>query len=722
MKKIVPPILALLCCVTARAEMVTERWGEASSRHAGKVSFAAAAGGGVILTYDLSALPKEAKIIRARLLPFIRPTGVPLEEPLLVQALAEPAAAKAAPKLAGRPAALLGPRFVSLDVTEIVRQWAAGKLANNGLLVRGATIERPRTFLEISYAGAVKDPPPAVKGLKAFYRAGQVFLTWQEIESPFAGQESVQWKDLQVEVERIRAGKGPIVSYRIYRHTAPLAAASLAEAELLDEVPQHSAFDEREIKTQWKGEQVKNVRVPETLVPRLFVEESRELPIGTGVWVSTCRKAGESYYAVVAAVDGLENTTSLGAGNTAGPIKENVAPSEPLYVREQKFQYDRDRKQECYLWWLDYPLNNLPAFLHISFAVPLQEPAEKPPLVVDNCWFSSGWNTSLQGPGGGIQFNMDHNLMDTRGWHEGCNTFKAVQQGVVRCWFIHQLRALLPWIKAKYNFDEERIYAVSGGWAWHYPDLFALDLDGITMNLRVSPAGDIIPVRYWGRQTKSYPTEWGMSAWEWWDAGLWVEKNPTVELPFITYSPRLHMGDFGRLDKPQFLRAMLDTKRAFSGVWHEGGDGHRNPAFLLQLRRSDSLPAFANCSLDDSPGIGLGGDENGQINAWLAFEPRTQVDRPDRWEMTVYLIGGEKGARPAQTAPLNACTADVTPRRCRKFKAAPGEKFTWTNSTLANNKEIQKGTAVADQFGLVTAEKIIITKGKNRLVIERKRG
>jgi hypothetical protein len=713
-------ILTAMGCAAAQAGTVTERWGEASGRHTGKVSVAAAEGGGVIVKYDLSDLPKGVKIFRARFLPHIRPTGAPLDEPLLVQALAAPTEAKTPPRLAGQPARLIGPRFVTLDVTEIVRQWASGQLANSGLLVRGAVIERPRTFLEISYEGTVKEPPPAATGLKAWYRAGQVFLTWQEVNTPFAGKEAVQWKDLKAEQDRIRDGKGPIVSYRIYRHTRPITAATLAEAELLDEAPQHSAFDEREIKTEWKGEQLKNVRIAEALVPRVFVEEQQELPIGTGVWVTTCRKDGRFYYAVVSAADGVENTAVLEAGNTAGPLAEKVAPTEPIYVRAQKFQYDKDRTQQCYLWWLDYPLNSLPTFMHISFAVPIQPTAEQPPLVVDNWWFSSGWNIALQGPcTGAVQFNMDHNLMDTRGWHEGCNTYKAASEGVVRCWFVHQLRALLPWIKAKYNIDEERIYAVSGGWAWHYGDLFALDLDGITMNLRVSPAGSIIPVRYWGHPSKPYATEWGISAWDWWDAGLWVQKHPTVELPFVTYSPHLHTGDFGRLDKPQFFRAMLDTKRAFSGVWHEGGHGHRNPNFLLELRRSDSLPAFGNCSLDDNPGIGLGGDEGGQINAWLAFEPRTQLDAPDRWEMTVYLIGGEKGANPSQSAPLDSCTADVTPRRCQKFKALPGEKFAWTNTSLAENKVLQTGTAVADQYGFVTAEKVTITKGKNRLVIKR---
>ena len=711
-------VLALTAAAAAGG-MVTERWGPAPSRHADKVTYAAAEGGGLIVQYDLADLPKGAKVFRARFLPYIRMTGSPLDEPLVVQPLAAAATDNAPPKLTGKPAELMAPRFVALDVTETVAGWASGKLPNHGLLVRGATIDRNRSFLEISYEGQVKDAPPPVTGLKAFCRSGQVFMTWQEVQTPFAGKGEVQWTALKAERDRIAAGKGAIVTYRVYRHAKPITPESLLEAELVDDVRQHSAYDDSEIKTVWKGEGEKNVRVPEAVVPRVFIEEGVELPVGAGVWVGPCRKEGQFYYAVVSAVDGVENTAELNAGNTAGPLDEKPAPSQPVYVREQKFQYDQARRQECFMWWLDYPLNNLPTFMHISFAVPLKEQEGPMPLVVGNWWFSSGWNIASQAPGGGLAFHMDHNLMDTRGWHEGCGTYKAASQGLVRCWFIHQFRALLPWIQAKWKIDAERMYAVSAGWAWHYGDLFALDLDGITMNLRVSPAGDIIPPRYWGPPQKPYPTEWGISAWDWWDTSWWVRKNPTVELPFVTVSPRLHSGDFGRLDKPQVYRAMLDTKRAFAGNWHEGSQGHRDVSFLFELRRSDSLPAIGNCSLDDDPGIGLGGDENGQINGWLAFEPRTSVDQPDRWEYTLYLLGGDKSSR--QSAPQDACTADVTPRRCQKFKAKPGEKFDWANTSLADNKEIQKGQATADELGLVTCKGVIISKAKNRLVLQQAR-
>jgi hypothetical protein len=261
------------------------------------------------------------------------------------------------------------------------------------------------------------------------------------------------------------------------------------------------------------------------------------------------------------------------------------------------------------------------------------------------------------------------------------------------------------------------LYALSSGWAWHYPDLFAATFECTTMNPKRSPAGNECK-RYWGDPKNPAPTEWGVSAWEYWNAGQWIKTHPTVEIPLMTYAPRMHTGDFGILDKPPLYRALLDTKRAWSTVFHEGPlIGHRDPSWMFQIRRTDSLAAFGRCNLDDNPGIGFGGDPGGQMNAYLCFDAPSQVDQFDCWEMTLYLYAGDSRGRNA--APLDQCTADVTPRRCRRFRAQPGQKFQWINTSLADEKTVQTGTAVADQWGLVTAEKVIVSKGKNRLVIRR---
>jgi len=71
-------------------------------------------------------------------------------------------------------------------------------------------------------------------------------------------------------------------------------------------------------------------------------------------------------------------------------------------------------------------------------------------------------------------------------------------------------------------------------------------------------------------------------------------------------------------------------------------------------------------------------------------------------------------------APKNTCTVNITPRRLQRLKTKPGEKFTWTNTSLKDGKQVQSGTAEADKYGLVTMENVIVTKDQNRIRLVRR--
>ena len=157
----------------------------------------------------------------------------------------------------------------------------------------------------------------------------------------------------------------------------------------------------------------------------------------------------------------------------------------------------------------------------------------------------------------------------------------------------------------------------------------------------------------------------------------------------------------------------------------------------IDIRTDQTLPAFTNCSLDDNPGAatqnpnwkqerpailewnkknpknkkdlsGYDGDATGQANLYLFWETADVVDEPDRWEMTVALT---------KRAPEDQCTTDLTPRRCQKFRPEPGKPVRWTDTSVSDGKVVQSGEAAADQWRLVTVEKLTVTKGKNRIKI-----
>ncbi len=723
MRTIATAIAIAALAAPAAGEVVTERWGHSGRcRHAGSASFQTTSPGRVVMKFDLSKLPKGAKVYRARLLMPIQAGPGPLKEPILIRSLLSAVSTSGGWAVDPQPLKLLAPRYRSFDATEAVRGWASGKRANHGLGVDNAPgWDRLKTHLEITYEGRLTDPPPAATGLKAFHRAGQVFLTWQEVRCPFAGKAEVPWDEMQAHRKALAEGKAEQVSYRIYRHAEPITSGNLHRAELLDEVAQLSAFDERMIQTEWKGERIKNVRVGSARVPRVCVQPQAELPVGTGVYVRTSDRAGEFHYAVVAACDGVENTRDLNEGNSlARPVSESVARPEPiLHHQKDSHVYDRGRPHRFYLLWTDPPLSNVPNYYHMGTTSPAKLPAMPLPLYVHSFWWDNGWAGSgaREAIKGCVSLQMETPWVLHKGVHEGTGTYKAFAQGKVQDYWVRRLRNVLPWLKQRYNVDPRRTYAMSSDWAWHHGDLFAAVHENLTTDPKRSPTA-IEGWRYWGRVDDPAKTEWGISAWKRYDIAWYVRQHPKLELPMIYYTPNMHEGDFGDIDKPRFYRAMLDTKRAFIASWGARIDAR----WIYELKRSDTLAAFANCSLDDSPGIGMGGDPNGQINGYLRFDPATAVDEPDRWEMTVWLHAGDDRGRGA--APADACTVDVTPRRCREFRPRRGQRFQWTAAPLPGGEgagagRVQKGTALADEHGLVTAEKVIVTKGRRRIAIRR---
>ncbi|MBI4470964.1 MAG: DNRLRE domain-containing protein [Acidobacteria bacterium] len=190
------------------------------------------------------------------------------------------------------------------NVTSAVQGWISGDFPNQGFLLDGRNTlgldaiahssEHPdattRPYLEITYAGR-GSYPVQVSGVRAQYRDGQTFITWQEI-----------------------ATTDPETAYRIYRHTLPITADNLPAAELLDEVPQGSATFPR------LNENGGRLSTPFSGGP---------LPDLSGLYVYTVESSGPHYYAVTSVVRGSENQ-AIDLSNSTGPEIEKVSVVSPV--------------------------------------------------------------------------------------------------------------------------------------------------------------------------------------------------------------------------------------------------------------------------------------------------------------------------------------------------------------------------------------------------------
>jgi hypothetical protein len=65
--------------------------------------------------------------------------------------------------------------------------------------------------------------PPAKAELRAIHRAGQTFMVFPEVDR-LIEKEQITWGELKTVFARLK--EAPQVRYRVYRHTAPITAAT----------------------------------------------------------------------------------------------------------------------------------------------------------------------------------------------------------------------------------------------------------------------------------------------------------------------------------------------------------------------------------------------------------------------------------------------------------------------------------------------------------------
>jgi hypothetical protein len=171
------------------------------------------------------------------------------------------------------------------------------------------------------------------------------------------------------------------VFYRVYRSDRPITAANIHQAERIDEVWPLSGWDGRMHEHMTRGEDWMGLN-PEVLVPRYCIEPvppgplprdgkrrknntlewwNKELPLHTGLYVHQARKAGRSYYAVTALVNGVENTRDLAAANSpAKPVDETAGPGEPILYRvlNQASRRHGARETQFFVYWAAPPYAN----------------------------------------------------------------------------------------------------------------------------------------------------------------------------------------------------------------------------------------------------------------------------------------------------------------------------------------------------------------------------
>src|SRR4030095_1869032 len=148
------------------------------------------------------------------------------------------------------------------------------------------------------------------------------FVTWKAPDT-LLSKEDATIQDLKE--ARKKSLAGPVTRFAVYRSRRAITSETIGEAELIDEV---DGF------TIWNGEFHGVYPKPEDPALRYALRDGEApAPPGTGVYVHRPSEAGKAWYAVVLALDGAQDFSSLADGGAVGPIEETVGSGEPVLQR-----------------------------------------------------------------------------------------------------------------------------------------------------------------------------------------------------------------------------------------------------------------------------------------------------------------------------------------------------------------------------------------------------
>ncbi len=588
-------------------------------------------------------------------------------------------------------------------------------------------------------------------GLTAQHRSGQTFLTWNENTSI--------------------SGEG----YHVYRHTAPINAANIAQATRLT--------------TQWgplpEGSSIfytERDRYVDTLYPGLrnYVISDLGAPLAdtVGLFVWTTKQTGNYYYAVTTVTaGGSENLVDFGAGNTTGPVAESVADPQPVLVWqspsgngrvytqfmdwatfnptfERPYAHPDGGLQYAYNYWVGKPTAD-----QCGGAVPAQLP-----LYLYLGGHGSRYMDDLVGEDEGrgdrsrywcaVEIYADD---PRQSWYYGFSASHDYRTGdpdttipatgpIVNYTEARLLRSIYDTLRnPHYSIDPQRIYVYGhsmGGsgalaLAMRYPNVFAASYSSEPMtNYGTSNEWRGECETKWGSLTANLPISITgryadhLAAYN--GTGIWTWQNHQANLVNRSRDEMAHMSlAHGALDtvihwntqgQPVY-GAFYQGRRAFSGATVEadhtwiGWEGMGPNVAVIDYTPFYNFSVVRNESL---PGLtyASGSSATPPPGANAAYNLNLEWSASwDNWDGAPIDTAGQWRISLRTTDGSNQ-TVDVTPRRLQTFNITPGANYAWENRRVSDNGLVASGNVTADANGLVTVRNFAVSPGGNRLVLQ----
>ena len=548
---------------------------------------------------------------------------------------------------------------------------------------------------------------PPVSDLKAVARDGQIFLTWQEAETP------------------------EHTTFNVYLADAPIT--DLAKVERVGHhVEQHSARDWWEDPASF----TKGAAPGKPVGWRLEPGGARLDPSG-GLFVHTVsgKTHGPFFFAVTSsdAAGHEDMTLTPGANALTAGLDATPGALRPIWQRDGEAPAAGAGKDKPL--WLDLhakggviPNSEYLLFgdasmgwregLPFKFSVRVQNDM----VVVrptDRVWINRPHDEARDGGTPAIWtfwYGYNSHIYDRSQMSTGVPTNYTEVRNL---W-------ILDWVRQQYQPDLNRWYCSGssmGGcgtlsFGMHHPELFAACHAHVPIvaytDLGAKSAVRLEPSCWTGPIPADLKTNEGAPLLERMNTTKFVEKA-TDDLPYLFILNGRQDGSIPWQNNPPFYKALAAMQQGFSAYWDNGThatsgkDAPEDVKAWLQrfrrFRRDESYPAFSHTSTDRNPGNGA--PDDGDIIGWInrGLDWKEIEDTPDHYAITL-LAEPPDGTYPVQT--------DVTLRRVRKFTTTPTE-FLRVRVGQAEPVPVEVGTD-----WLITVPKVTIPdKAGVRVVIER---
>ena len=544
-------------------------------------------------------------------------------------------------------------------------------------------------------AGFVFGDGLEVKGIKAQYRNGQTFITWQDAAEGEAGMN---------------------YRYTVYSSDKPITEVNLDEADLqLKDVINNSG---QLFGWAWR----KDLRVKGEHPGSVLQEGVEPLPKWSGLGVVTVKSSGNRYYAVAVTEAGKRASKIVaGQSSTVKPVSESVADIAPIKLWDSNNREAKNAERFKITGDKGLPLE---VRLHASGGYSFSGTHKYGDYYLCFAKEKWGWRDGLpgvfavdewkvQGPQrvrlvlvDAILNPKTGNFLQTYWFGYVCNPIWAEHEEP-RAYNFTEKRVLwtVDFVKEKYGINTNKIYAVGGSMgAWgcmtfalRHPEVFSAVYPNRPRAIQTGRQGI---VRVNKNKLVNMP-DGKTDFYERMNMIKFVSGHPE-DLPFVGWCCGRKDGFATWPEQVDMVKAMTKMKHGFAFAWNNGNHSGGSKAMRTitkhypadMFARNESYPAFGNSSIDQNLGSGdpEDGDLEGGIN--LGFKWSDIVDQKDKWSVTL-----------SNELCIDAMTVDVTPRRCQEFKPKPGAKLKWSTSNG------DKGSATADVNGIVTISKVKLTAG-----------